>query len=60
MREIWINNKNKEKYIVLNKNVINATNKDDGTQMWLYTNSLMTETFVREAEEFKVKFTKKD
>ncbi|MGL5315619.1 MAG: hypothetical protein ACRC92_20360 [Peptostreptococcaceae bacterium] len=60
MREIWINNKNKNEYIVLNKDVTNATNKDDGTPMVLYISKLdPSKVYVRESEEFNIKFTKK-
>lgn len=60
MREIWINKKNNKEYILLNKNVVNATYKDNGKVMYLYTNRDMSETFVREKDEFTEKFDKKE
>ena len=52
------NNKNGTIYIVLRENIINATNKDDGKLMVLYYPEEKPEMqFVRELEEFKIKFT---
>lgn len=52
------NNKNGNIYIVLRENIINATNKDDGKLMVLYYPEEKPEMqFVRELEEFKIKFT---
>jgi len=52
-----VNNKNKTQYIRLGE-VINATNEQDGQKMYLYTNGV--DFFVRELEEFGIKFTHKD
>ena len=63
---LWKNNKNGKLYIVLNYNILNCTNLQDGEKMYLYKvfqekvldnfgNEL---TFVRSEKEFKIKFTK--
>ena len=49
-----INKKNNDKYLILNDNVINCTNKDSGTRMVLYTKG--KDVFVREYDEFLEKF----
>ena len=55
------NNKNGNIYIVLRDDVINATNKDDGKLMVLYYPEEKPEMqFVRELDEFKIKFTPVD
>lgn len=51
----WINNKNQKIYTVTGK-CTNATNKDDGKVMIKYFND-KGEEFVREADEFREKFT---
>ena len=56
----YTNNKNKKEYIVVRKDIINATNKDDGMVMVLYYPEDKPDMlFVRELEEFNIKFTLK-
>ena len=63
---VWINNKTKNKYVLLDNNVTNCTNKDDGKIMILYKrlDDIFVELgdsptlFVRERKEFFEKFTK--
>lgn len=50
-----INKKNEKEYIVLNDNVINATNADNGALAVLYANK-DGELFIRNKEEFNTKF----
>lgn len=67
-RELWKNNKNGKLYEVLNYNILNCTNAQDGQKMYLY--KVFSEEvldsegnerlFVRSEEEFKIKFTKYD
>ena len=45
-------------YYVINSNVINATNKDDGKIMVLYTKN-NNQMFIREKTEFLEKFKEK-
>lgn len=52
------NKKNQKIYTVLGINVINCTNEVDGQRMVLYTIDGLQ--FVREYEEFMVKFEKAD
>lgn len=67
-KELWKNNKNSKLYEVLNYNVLNCTNEQDGQNMYLYRvfseQVLDSEgnerLFVRSGEEFKIKFTKYD
>lgn len=67
-RELWKNNKNGKLYEVLNYNILNCTNAQDGQKMYLYKvfseevlDSKGNERlFVRSEEEFKIKFTKYD
>ncbi|MGL5960514.1 MAG: hypothetical protein ACRCZ0_00985 [Cetobacterium sp.] len=65
---LWKNNKNGKLYEVLNYNVLNCTNEQDGQNMYLYKvyseqtldcsgNEMI---FIRSEEEFKFKFTKID
>lgn len=54
----YINNKNGKVYISIREDIINATNKDDGKIMVLYYPEEKPDMhFVRELEEFRVKFT---
>ncbi|MGL6065723.1 MAG: hypothetical protein ACRC0R_01500 [Cetobacterium sp.] len=65
-KELWKNNKNGKLYEVLNYNILNCTNEQDGEVMYLYR--VFSETvldsngkemiFVRSEDEFKIKFTK--
>ncbi|MGL5000991.1 MAG: hypothetical protein ACRC6J_04640 [Cetobacterium sp.] len=65
-KELWKNNKNGKLYEVLNYNILNCTNEQDGEIMYLYR--VFSETvldsngkemiFVRSEDEFKIKFTK--
>lgn len=67
-RELWKNNKNGKLYEVLNYNILNCTNAQDGQKMYLYKvfseevlDSKGNERlFVRSEDEFKIKFTKYD
>ncbi|MGL4976698.1 MAG: hypothetical protein ACRC5G_01625 [Cetobacterium sp.] len=67
-KNLWKNNKNGKLYEVLNYNVLNCTNEQDGQNMYLYKvysekaldsngNEMI---FVRSEDEFKFKFTKID
>ena len=61
--DIWVNKKTGNKYLIISANVINATNADDGQKMVLYKKvgkwfEGQPETFVREYEEFILKFEK--
>ncbi|MGL4999985.1 MAG: hypothetical protein ACRC5W_08585 [Cetobacterium sp.] len=65
-KELWKNNKNGKLYEVLNYNILNCTNEQDGQTMYLY--KVFSERvldcngkeiiFVRSENEFKTKFTK--
>ncbi|MGL5278059.1 MAG: hypothetical protein ACRC8M_03110 [Cetobacterium sp.] len=65
-KELWKNNKNGKLYEVLNYNILNCTNEQDGQNMYLYRvfseQVLDSEgnerLFVRSEDEFKIKFTK--
>ncbi|MGL4867180.1 MAG: hypothetical protein ACRCYT_08150 [Cetobacterium sp.] len=67
-KNLWKNNKNGKLYEVLNYNVLNCTNEQDGQNMYLY--KVYSEKafdsngdemiFVRSENEFKFKFTKID
>lgn len=59
MDNLWKNRKNGKLYKVLNYNVLNCTNEQDGQKMYLYK-SLENEEllFVRSEEEFLIKFIK--
>lgn len=57
MKNLWRNKKNGKLYEVLST-AINATNKDDGVIMVLYT--IDNRLFVREYEEFLVKFERSE
>jgi len=65
-KEIWKNNKNGKLYEVLNYNILNCTNEQDGQVMYLYRvfseqvldSEGKERFFVRSEEEFKTKFTK--
>lgn len=55
------NKKNGKTYISLREDIINATNKDDGKIMVLYYPEDKPQMhFVRELDEFKVKFESLD
>lgn len=67
-KELWKNNKNGKFYEVLNYNILNCTNEQDGQKMYLYKvfsekvldsdgNEML---FVRSEDEFKLKFTKEN
>ncbi|WP_047380557.1 hypothetical protein [Cetobacterium sp. ZWU0022] len=67
-KELWKNNKNGKLYEVLNYNIMNCTNEQDGQNMYLYRvfsekvldsngNEML---FVRSEHEFKLKFTKEN
>lgn len=67
-KELWKNNKNGKFYEVLNYNILNCTNEQDGQKMYLYRvfsekvldsdgNEML---FVRSEDEFKLKFTKEN
>jgi len=54
----YTNNKNGKTYISIREDIINATNKDDGQIMVLYYPEEKPDMhFVRDLEEFRVKFT---
>jgi hypothetical protein len=55
MAKIYRNKKTKGLYKIVSKNVINSTNDADGQMMILYTDREET-LFVRESQEFKLKF----
>ncbi|SJZ65460.1 hypothetical protein SAMN02745174_01192 [Cetobacterium ceti] len=57
MKNLWRNKKNGKLYEVLST-AINATNKDDGVIMVLYT--IDNRLFVREYNEFLVKFERSE
>lgn len=65
-KDLWKNKKNGKLYEVLNRNILNCTNAQDGQVMFLYRvysdkalNPDGSEMlFVRSKEEFEVKFTK--
>ncbi|MDX8336237.1 MULTISPECIES: hypothetical protein [Cetobacterium] len=65
-KELWKNNKNGKLYEVLNYNILNCTNEQDGQNMYLYrvfSEKVLDSTgkemlFVRSENEFKNKFTK--
>lgn len=56
---IWINNKNKNEYMVI-KEAIDCTNARDGLKVIVYIcNGIPEKLFVREKNEFIKKFTLK-
>ncbi|MGL6023080.1 MAG: hypothetical protein ACRC0F_00485 [Cetobacterium sp.] len=65
-KELWKNNKNGKLYEVLNYNILNCTNEQDGEVMYLYRvfSEIVLDSngkemiFVRSEDEFKIKFTK--
>jgi len=57
MQMVWMNNKNESVYILLNDNVPNATNAQDGQRMCLYCERHNQKLYVRSFEEFEEKFT---
>lgn len=65
-KELWKNNKNDKLYEVLNYNILNCTNEQDGQIMYLYRvfseqfldSKGNEKLFVRSEDEFKTKFTK--
>lgn len=65
-KNLWKNNKNSKLYQVINYNILNCTNEQDGQNMYLYrvfSEKVLDENgqemlFVRSEEEFKFKFTK--
>lgn len=65
-KELWKNNKNGKLYEVLNYNILNCTNEQDGQIMYLYRvfseqvldSKGNEKIFVRSEDEFKTKFTK--
>lgn len=66
-KNLWINKKNKRIYEVINENILNCTNAQDGEVMYLYkvyVEKDLTEEgeklFVRLKEEFLEKFEKID
>lgn len=67
-KELWKNNKNGKLYEVLNYNVMNCTNEQDGQNMYLYrvfSEKVLDSNgdeifFVRSENEFKLKFTKEN
>lgn len=65
-KNLWKNKKNGKLYQVLNYNILNCTNEQDGQNMFLYKvfsekvldqfeNEML---FVRSENEFKIKFDK--
>jgi hypothetical protein len=58
--EFYIHDKTGNRYCVLRKGVINATNAQDGQRMVLYTRWDQPDGlhFIREQTEFERKFTK--
>ena len=62
MFEIYINNKTKHRYVVIDSSIINATNAQDGQVMVLYKtcDEEITQYFVREYNEFFEKFTREE
>ncbi|MGL4642191.1 MAG: hypothetical protein ACRCVB_03825 [Cetobacterium sp.] len=67
-KELWKNNKNGKLYEVLNYNIMNCTNEQDGQNMYLYrvfSEKVLDSNgdemlFVRSEHEFKLKFTKEN
>ena len=57
-RRAFVNKKNNTLYEVVDFGVTNATNKNDGEQMYLYTSLTDYKVYVRNAVEFKEKFEK--
>ncbi|MEG0069016.1 hypothetical protein [Cetobacterium sp.] len=65
-KNLWKNNKNAKLYQVINYNILNCTNEQDGQNMYLYrvfSDKVLDKNgkemlFVRSEEEFKLKFTK--
>ena len=52
-----MNNKNKNIYFIINEDIINCTNSQDGQKMVLYSTIDFKMFFVREINEFNNKFT---
>lgn len=67
-KNLWINKKNGKTYQVINENILNCTNAQDGEVMYLYrvySEKVLDENgkeklFVRSKEEFLQKFKKYD
>lgn len=67
-KNLWRNKKNQKLYQVLNYNILNCTNEQDGQKMYLYrvfSEKVLDEQgeerlFVRSEEEFKIKFDRVD
>ena len=58
MHMVYLNNKNGSTYIVLDDNVTNKTNAQDGQRMYLYCEQYNSKVlFIRSEEEFNEKFT---
>lgn len=65
-KDLWKNKKNGKLYEVLNRNILNCTNAQDGQVMFLYrvySDKVLNPDgsemlFVRSKEEFEIKFTK--
>lgn len=45
-KSVWKNIKTKKEYVVVNDNVCNATNKDDGKKMYLYRPKLTEDNLI--------------
>ena len=59
---IWINNKTKTEYVIVAE-VIDCTNRDEGTKMFAYIEDSIDgydKVFVRDQQEFFEKFTRKE
>lgn len=65
-KNLWQNKKNNKLYQVLNYNILNCTNEQDGQIMYLYrvySEKVLDENgeeklFVRSKNEFEIKFIK--
>ena len=56
----WKNNKNGKTYMVVNEDVCDCTNSRAGTRVVLYVDVETGKQFVREYDEFLLKFTQAD
>jgi len=56
----YTNKKNKNTYQIINSNICNATNKDDGNRMVFYRDIITEKIFTREYNEFLEKFEKEE
>ena len=56
IKSIYRNKKNKKLYLVLSNDIISTTNAYEGKKMVLYSDEDMTKLFIRELDEFNIKF----